>query len=78
MRTHRQILKDVGPTNVPARIGREDLKVWTIRSWGHRDSIPSEWWMAFARAEITTLEELAEAAARKSAANDDTRAEKAA
>lgn len=78
MRTHQQILKDVGPVNVPSRLGREDLKVWTIRSWAHRDSIPGEWWSAFARAEIASLEELAEAAARKTAANDDTATEKAA
>ncbi len=61
MRNHSDIVKQAGtPEAVAAACG---VSVHTVRSWGQRNSIPSEHWAGFADAGWTTLEELASAAA---------------
>jgi hypothetical protein len=52
--------------------------IHTVRSWSARKSIPAEYWHGFSVKGLATLEELAEAAARRLVANDDHAAEKAA
>lgn len=64
MRTHRDILREAGHDPIAALTGRP---ITTIRSWGQRDSIPADLWLAIANAGHATLEELAENASRKRA-----------
>ncbi|MBU2233158.1 MAG: hypothetical protein KKG69_17980 [Alphaproteobacteria bacterium] len=52
--------------------------IHTVRSWSARKSIPAEYWHGFSVKGLATLEELAEAAALRLAANDDTRSSEAA
>lgn len=53
------------------RRGLKVVEYWTVRSWIHRDSIPSEMWISVAAAaqrdgvKGVTLKTLAEAAERK-------------
>ncbi|ALJ08259.1 hypothetical protein JL11_07820 [Brevundimonas sp. DS20] len=78
MRTHDQIIADAGgPMAVKKRL---DLSkpIHTVRSWSARKSIPAEYWHGFASTGLATLEELAEAAALRLAANDDTQSSEAA
>jgi hypothetical protein len=65
MRTHQTILRSAGHAEIAALTGRP---ITTVRSWDQRDSIPADQWKVIAGAELATLDELAEAAARKRAA----------
>lgn len=66
MHTHSQIVKRAGAADDVARA--RGVSVHTVRSWIKRNSIPAEHWAAFARDGIATLDELAQAAAERSAA----------
>lgn len=70
MRTHRVIIQDVGAGKVHAALlacGIE-LSPVTPQRWRDRDSIPGEYWRAFADAGFATLDELASAADARDAA----------
>jgi hypothetical protein len=65
MRTHAEILRDAGGWRaVRDQLGlkSDDAKV---KFWFFRDSIPAEWFKAMTDLKLTTLEELALAAARR-------------
>lgn len=63
MRTHQQILKDAGgPAKVAGIVGAQ---AGTAKQWGRADSIPAPYWASFAANGFATLEELAEAAAKR-------------
>lgn len=69
MRTHSQIIQDVGVTPLREKLRGAgiDLPDATVRAWPRRDqgsgSIPSEYWQALSDLGVTTLEELAAAKA---------------
>lgn len=66
MRTHHQIISDVGGYRALAeRLGQPAERV---RFWERRRTIPPEQWKAISDAGLATLEELAEAAAERAAA----------
>lgn len=65
MRTHHQIIRAATPEVVA---GLTDKSIYTVRSWGQRDSIPSEYWADLINAGIATADELIAAAASKKAA----------
>ncbi len=63
MRTHRQIIKDVGgPAALSEHLG---LSINTATAWRHRASIPATHWLEFQRRGWASLEELAAYAAQK-------------
>lgn len=62
MRSHQNIIADVGPEVVADKLL---VSANTSRSWARRDSIPADFWTAFVDREWATLEELAEYAASK-------------
>ncbi len=65
MVNHSEIVRRGGkPETLAERCG---VSVNTVRSWIIRNSIPSEYWLAFTAADLATLDELAEAAARRKA-----------
>lgn len=67
MRTHLQIIADAGGYKAAAqKLGQPAERV---RFWERRKAIPPEQWKLVAGAGLATLEELAEAAARKAGAN---------
>lgn len=70
MRTHAAILKDAEADKLAEHLG---LSVNTVRAWRQRDSIPGEYWKQIDGLGIATLEELAEAAASKRAAEPEQR-----
>lgn len=69
MRNHADIIKDAGAARVSDHLG-ETVTLPTVNSWIARDSIPSLHWDALATGGITTLEELAKAAARSANESD--------
>lgn len=66
MRTHEQIIIEAGGYRDLAKL--LNLPEARVRFWARRKAIPAEMWKRTADAGITTLEELAEAAAVKAAA----------
>lgn len=62
MRTHSDIIKPSDAEMLAEQLG---VSVHTVRSWRQRDSIPGEYWDDLERLKVTTLKELAEAAAAK-------------
>lgn len=62
MRTHSEIVIAAGADRLAAL---RSVSLHTARSWAQRDSIPSEHWSSIVRADLATLEELADAAAAK-------------
>jgi hypothetical protein len=65
MRSHSEIIRSVTPQTVSDLTG---TSIHTVRSWGQRDSIPSEYWAALIGAGHCTAEELIDAAAARRAA----------
>ena len=64
--SHCEIIARAGG---PAALGRMiGIDPNTTKAWNRLDSIPAAHWQAIASAEAATLDELAEAAARKAAA----------
>jgi len=59
MRTHRDILRNAGHSQVAALTKRP---ITTVRSWDQRDSIPPDMWLDLSQDGHATLEELALAA----------------
>lgn len=89
MRSHAQIIKDASGPHAVARLilphvtATEITLQKRVRAWSVTGSIPGEYWPLLQRLGLATMDELGhDAAARKGisipAANDDTRAEKAA
>lgn len=70
MREHKQIILDAGGYQAAAsKIDPNDaLLPGRVRFWMRRNSIPADRWNLVVAAELTTLEELAAAAAAKSEA----------
>jgi len=66
MTHHRDIIKRAGAEAIRTALGLESIN--TVRAWMQRNSIPAEHWAALAKADMATLEELAEAAATSRAA----------
>lgn len=62
MRTHSEIVNAAGADRL-ATLRRVSLH--TARSWAQRDSIPAEHWSDIVKADLASLEELADAAALK-------------
>lgn len=64
--SHRAI---IARNNGPAAVGRLiGVDPNTVKAWNRNDSIPAAHWHAVAGAGLATLDELAEAAARRLAA----------
>jgi hypothetical protein len=61
MRTHEQIVRDFGPTNLYRALPSVGVKVAqsTPQRWAERGSIPGEYWQALADLKIASLKELA-------------------
>lgn len=59
MRSHVEIIKSVGATEMARRLGIEPN---TVHAWVRANSIPAGYWRALADAEMASLSELAEAA----------------
>ena len=64
MRSHSEIIREADAQAVADLTG---ASIHTVRSWGQRDSIPSEYWAALIAAGHATADELIHAAARKAA-----------
>jgi hypothetical protein len=64
MRSHSEIIRTSGAQAIADLTG---ASIHTVRSWGQRDSIPSEYWSQLIRADHCTADELIDAAARKAA-----------
>lgn len=65
MRSHSEIIRKADAQAVADLTG---ASIHTVRSWGQRDSIPSEYWAALIGAGHCTADELIDAAAAKRAA----------
>jgi hypothetical protein len=65
MRSHSDIIRSASAQTVS---DLTDTSIHTVRSWGQRNSIPSEYWAALIAAGHATAEELIDAAAAKRAA----------
>ncbi len=65
MASHSEILRREGVTSLHSRLTERGLKiaVITVQKWADRDSIPNPYWQHLAELGVTTLDELAEAAA---------------
>lgn len=64
MRSHSDIIKDAGAEAIASI---RDVPVNTVRAWAFRDSIPAQHWQALVTENLTTLDELARAAATRPA-----------
>ena len=77
MRTHSQIVLETGVTKIREALGVRGIVLTdpTVRSWSRRPdamgSIPAPYWNALADAGISTLQELAEHAARAAIKSDE-------
>lgn len=61
-RSHAEIVRSAGAPQVFSTLRDEGIdlgSVGRVHAWTLRDSIPGEYWNAFARAGFATLEELA-------------------
>jgi hypothetical protein len=65
MRSHSEIIRAAEAQRVSDLTG---ASIHTVRSWGQRDSIPSEYWASLIAANLCTADELIDAAARRKAA----------
>jgi hypothetical protein len=65
MRSHSDIIRGVGAQAIS---DLTETSINTVRSWGQRDSIPSEYWAKLIGAGHATADELIDAAAAKRAA----------
>lgn len=65
MRSHNQIVKDIGPVELAALTGRP---ITTVRSWAQRDSIPADCWFPIVAEGLATAAELMASAAKAKAA----------
>ena len=65
MVTHADIVRRAGKVEEIA--AARGLSVYVVRSWIARDSIPARHWRSFVEDGHATLEELADAAARRAA-----------
>lgn len=68
MRTHLQIMQDAGGYQAVAEAVRQPKS--RTRFWERRGAFPPEQWKAVADAKLATLEELAEAAAKRAEGSD--------
>lgn len=69
-RSHAEIIRSIGAQNLRKALEAAGLDVPSpsgVQQWVQRDSIPGEYWNAFARAGFATLEELAAYAETKKA-----------
>lgn len=64
MRTHAEIIRDVGEAAVAALT---NAPVLTVRSWTQRNSIPSKHWAALVNKEHCSADELMAAASKRAA-----------
>jgi hypothetical protein len=64
--SHQAIIERAGGSAALGRLIEVDPN--TVKAWKRLNSIPAAYWHAMANAEAATLDELAEAAARKAAA----------
>jgi len=64
MRSHTEIIRSVGEEAIAALTG---APIFTVRSWGQRNSIPSKHWGALVNKEHCTADELMAAAAKRAA-----------
>jgi hypothetical protein len=63
MRTHQQIIKDIGgPAAIARVVGAEP---GAAKHWSRLDSIPAKYWAALSAEKLATTDELATALARK-------------
>jgi len=69
MRTHRDIVQAHGASALVRDLAGMGIKVHqsTPQRWAERDSVPGEYWAALVSLGAANLEELAAAAARKTA-----------
>lgn len=67
MRTHEDIIQAGGGNAAFARAVDTDAN--TVNQWKRQNSIPAPYWRAVADAGLSTLDELAEAAAARRKAN---------
>lgn len=70
VRSHAQIIREAGAPAIFVALAREGVaipNIGRVHAWALRDSIPGEYWNAFARAGFATLEELAAYAETKKA-----------
>lgn len=61
-RSHAEIVRAVGAPVIFSALKNQGIdlgSVGRVHAWTLRDSIPGEYWSAFARAAFATLEELA-------------------
>jgi hypothetical protein len=65
MRSHSEIIRAAEAQKISDLTG---ASIHTVRSWGQRDSIPSEYWAALIGARLCTADELIDAAASRRAA----------
>lgn len=65
MRTHTDIVKAIGPEKVAELTGRP---ITTVRSWAHRNSIPSDHWLTLVAKKHCTADELMAGAVKAKAA----------
>ena len=72
MRDHSTIIRERGIAAVARAVTTATAPVSTaaVQRWADRNSIPGEYWEGIARAGVTTLDELARAAAAKRRAAD--------
>lgn len=69
MRTHEQIIIDAGG---PAAVSKlVPAAAGTVKQWRRTNSIPAPYWRSIADHGLASLEELADAASARLAANDD-------
>lgn len=61
MRTHQQIVKDAGASNLAARLPEAGVQLsqTTPQRWSDRNSIPAEYWPALVTLKVATMTELA-------------------
>lgn len=67
MRSHSAVIDHKQVAMLAEQLG---VSVHTVRSWKQRDSIPAEYWAALETRGVATLEELAEAAAKRPKPNE--------
>ncbi len=69
MRTHTQVIRDVGAAEVYQALQRRgvDVHPTTPQQWASRNSIPSRYWSDLVALRFATRTELTEAAAQRGA-----------
>jgi|KBSSwiStaDraftv2_1062776.scaffolds.fasta_scaffold748604_3 hypothetical protein len=67
MRSHREIVQSHGAAALARDLATQGVKLSqsTPQRWAERDSIPGEYWRELAALGVASLEELADAASRR-------------